>query len=187
MNISESSVNSVVAHCQLFVVDSKLVKDGRMNIMAGSWVATLGRSKAPLITFTMGYTALDPAPSQPIGEYERVMVSSLATLCARHPAELSRPKNDCVVKHASLFEVKEQCSRTTSHAASEWAMIALDVLVRVPVAARESVVVSGPNLDESNATLEESPRDNALTGEVVYLLDLVDFFGPGFDIMIKTI
>ena len=57
----------------------------------------------------------------------------------------------------------------------------------VPVAARESIVVPGPNLDEPHAALEQSPRDDALAGEVVDLLDLVDFLGPGFDIMIKTI
>ena len=187
MNVGESSVNPVVAHCQLFVVDSKLVKDGRMNVMAGSWVAALRWSKAPLVTFTMGHTALDSTPGQPIGEHERVMIPSLAALGARHPAELGRPKNDRVVKHASLFEVKDQRSRAARHAASEWTMIALDILVRVPVASRESVVVPGPNLDEPHATLEQSPRDDALAGEVVDLLDLVDFLGPGFDIMIKTI
>ena len=158
-----------------------------MNVMAGSWVAALGWSKAPLVTFTVGHTALDPTPSQPIGEHERVMISSLATLCARHSAELGRPKNDRVVKHASLFEVKDQRCRAARHAASEWTMIAKDVLVRVPVAARESVVVPGPNLDEAHVTLEQSPRDDALAGEVVDLLDLVDFLGPGFGIMIKTI
>ena len=36
MNVGESSVNPIVAYGQLFVVDSKLVQDGRMNVMAGS-------------------------------------------------------------------------------------------------------------------------------------------------------
>ena len=36
MNVGESSVNPIVAHGQLFVVDSKLVQDSRMNVMAGS-------------------------------------------------------------------------------------------------------------------------------------------------------
>ena len=80
MNVGESSVNPIVAHGQLFVVDSKLVQDGRMNVMAGSWVATFGWSEAPLITFTMGYTTPDPAPSQPIGEHGRVMILSLIHL-----------------------------------------------------------------------------------------------------------
>ena len=101
MNVGESSGNPIVAHGQLFVVDSKLVQDGCMNVMAGSWVATFGWSEAPLITFTVGHTALDSAPCQPIGKHERVMISPLAALCARHPAEFCRPKNDRVLKHTS--------------------------------------------------------------------------------------
>ena len=61
MNVGESSVNTIVAYGQLFVVDSKLVQDGRMNVMAGSWVAALGWSEAPLVTFTVGHAALDSA------------------------------------------------------------------------------------------------------------------------------
>ena len=42
-------------------------------------------------------------------------------------------------------------------------MVALDVLVRIPVAARETVVIAGPDLHEAHAALEQSPGNETLT------------------------
>jgi len=91
MNIGESSVNPVVAHRQLFVVDSKLVHNGSMDVVATGRVVSLGWSKSPLVALAVCDTSPDAAAGQPIGEDERIVIPPLAALGARHPSELGRP------------------------------------------------------------------------------------------------
>ena len=57
-------------------------------------------------------------------------------------------------------------------------MIALDVLVGIPVAAREAVVVAAPDLYEADAALEEAAGGEALETEVVGFLRGVDLGRP---------
>ena len=49
-------------------------------------------------------------------------------------------------------------------------VIAAEVFVAVPVAAREAVVRAGPDLDEAHAALEQSAGDQAVSAEVADLL-----------------
>ena len=133
-----------------------------MNVMAGSWVAALGRSKTPLVAFTVCHTALDSTSSKPVGEYERVVIPAFSALGAWHSAELGGPEDERVIEHAALLQVEDQRRRSARHPSCEWAVVALDVLVRIPVTARETVVVAGPDLHEAHASLEQSPGDETL-------------------------
>ena len=51
--------------------------------------------------------------------------------------------------------------------AAHVAVVAGEVLVRVPVAAREAVVGAAPDLDEPDAALEQPARDQAVAAEVL--------------------
>ena len=64
------------------------------------------------------------------------------------------------------------------HAAGERPVIALDVLVGIPVAARETVVIAAPDLHEADAALEESAGGEALEAEVVGFLRNIDLSRP---------
>ncbi len=64
-----------------------------------------------------------------------------------------------------MLEVLDQGRRAAGHAEGEGGVVALDVAVAVPVAAREAVVVSAPNLNEAHAPLEQAPGDEALAAE----------------------
>ena len=52
------------------------------------------------------------------------------------------------------------------HARAHVVVIALEVLVRIPVAAREAVVGAGPDLHEANAALQQTARDQAMPAEL---------------------
>ena len=110
MDIGEPSVNPVVAHGQLFVVDAELVQDGGVNVVAGSRVVAVGGAEAPFVAFAIRHAALDAPAGEPVCEHKRVVIPALAALGARHPAELSRPEDERVVEHAALFEVENQRS-----------------------------------------------------------------------------
>ncbi len=71
----------------------------------------------------------------------------------------------------ALLEVLDQGRGAAGHAQGERAVVALDVLVRVPVAAGEAVVVARPDLHEPDAPLEQPPGDQALAAEDVGLLE----------------
>lgn len=135
MDVGQSAVNPIVAYGQLFVVDSQQIQNRRVDVVTGGRVVAVGRAEAPLVTFAMSHTATDSASSKPVGEHERIVVSAFAALCARHPAKLGSPENERVVQHAALLEVENERRRTTCHTAGQGSMVALDILVRVPVAA----------------------------------------------------
>ena len=89
----------------------------------------------------------------------------------------SRPLPPCddgmrpnsVVQRMIVSSSRPRCFRSWISAAAPRAMpigqravVALDVLVRVPVAPREAVVVARPDLHEPHAALEQPPGDQAL-------------------------
>ena len=60
------------------------------------------------------------------------------------------------------------------HAQGQRAVVAVDVLVRVPVPPGEAVVVAAPDLHEPDAPLEQAAGGQALAAEVLGLLERVD-------------
>ena len=93
VHICQSAVNAVVAYGESFVVDSQLVQDRGMDVVARGWVIPIGRAESPLVTLAVGHASTDTAAGEPVGEHERIMVTPLAALRARHAAELGRPEN----------------------------------------------------------------------------------------------
>src|SRR4029453_11406137 len=67
----------------------------------------------------------------------------------------------------SRLQVVDQRGRRAVHARSHLSVVSLDVLVAVPVSAREAVVRSAPDLNEANSALEEAPCDEAVPSELV--------------------
>ena len=93
VHIGQSTVNSVVAHGELLVVDAQLMQDRGVDVVATRRVIPVGRAEAPLVAFTVGHPAADATTGEPIGEHERVVIAPLAALRAGHPAKLGGPKN----------------------------------------------------------------------------------------------
>lgn len=152
VHICQSAVNAVVAYGELFVVDSQLVQDRGMDVVARGWVIPIGRAESPLVTLAVGHASTDTAAGEPVGEHERIMVTTLAALSAGHPAKLGRPENKRILEHTALLEVEYQRGGATGHATRKRTMVAPNVLVRIPVAPRKAVVVAGPDLDEADTT-----------------------------------
>jgi uncharacterized protein YoaH (UPF0181 family) len=109
---------------------------------------------------------LDAAAAEPVGEAIRVVVAALAALRAGHAAELGGPQDDGVVEQAALFEILDQGGGAAGHAPGQRAVIAADVLVGIPVAAGEAVVVAAPDLHEAHAAFEQAAGDEAFAAEV---------------------
>ena len=78
-------------------------------------------------------------------------------------------------KRPTPLEVLDEGRGAAGHAKGERAVVAVDVLVRIPVPAREAVVVAAPDLHEPHAPLEQAAGGQALAAEVIGLLERVDF------------
>ena len=74
VHIGQSTVNPVVAHRELFVVDTQLMQDRGVDVVAAHRVVPVGRSEAPLVAFAVGHPAADATTGEPIGEYEQLTV-----------------------------------------------------------------------------------------------------------------
>ena len=157
---------------------------GRCRAGAGSWRGCRrprsGACGRPACSRTRrsgrGLTPpLMPPPHEPVREAVRIVVAALAALrtdgmrpnsvVQRTIVSSSRPRP---------LQVRDERRRAAGHAGGERAVVALHVLVAVPVAPREAVVVAAPDLHEPHAALEQPPRDEALAAEVVGLLERVD-------------
>ena len=149
-----------------------------VNIVDGGGFRSVERLVAPLIALAVRDAAADPGAAQPVGEHEGIVIAAPSRLGTRHPSELGRPDDKRVVEHAALVEILDEGRRAVGHAAGERPVIALDVLVGIPVAAREAVVVAAPDLYEADAALEEAAGGEALETEVVGLLRGVDLGRP---------
>ena len=66
MDVGESTIDSVIPECQFFVVDSKLMKDRRVDIVAVSWVVSVGGFVSPNVTFAVRDPAFDSATAKPV-------------------------------------------------------------------------------------------------------------------------
>ena len=106
------------------------------------------------------------------------MVAALAALGTGHAAKLGGPQNDRVFQETPLLEVFDEGGDGFGHSHGERAVVLGDVLVRVPIAAREAVVVAGPDLDEPYAPLDEASGGEALPAHDVGLFRGVDLGGP---------
>jgi hypothetical protein len=76
---------------------------------------------------------------------------------------------------------------TARHAEGERAVVALHIFVRIPVAAREAVVVATPDLDETHAALEQAAGGEAFLGEMNVSSVGADSFGPGLRAAVEAV
>ncbi len=83
------------------------------------------------------------------------MIAPFTTLSAGHSAKLSGPVNNRVIEQTALFKILDQSGSAAGHAKGERTMVALDILMAVPIAAREAVVIAGPNLHEAHPSLDK--------------------------------
>lgn len=164
MDISQASVDSVISQGQSFVIDSELVEDRRVDVVDRSRAGTILRAESPLVAFAIG-SPFYPAPAEPVREYKRIVITSLATLRAGHATKLGRPEDEGVVQHPSLFEVFDQSGGSTSHTEREGSVVSLNVFMTVPIPAGKTIVIAAPDLDKANSALEESARHEAFPSE----------------------
>src|SRR5688500_9890340 len=102
------------------------------------------------------------------------MISTLAPLARGHAAELGGPEDDRFIQKPTLLEIRDQRRGPPSHASRERTMVAANVFMRIPVAAREAIIVPAPNLHEPYAAFQQTTCYQALPREVIDLLNFVD-------------
>src|SRR5215207_6727859 len=83
------------------------------------------------------------------------MITPFAALTTRHTAELGRPINDRVIEQAASLQVFQKARYGFIECRAEFAMIFGEVLMAVPVSAREAVIGAAPHLNEAHAALEQ--------------------------------
>src|SRR5437868_2876226 len=106
--------------------------------------------------------ALDAAAGQPDGEAVVVVVSAVAALAARRPAELGRPDHDRLVEQAALLEVLQQPGERPIDLGAQGGVVTLEGGVRVPGTGRAAAV---EDLHEADAALHQPPGRQALLAE----------------------
>ena len=80
VDVGEASVDAIVAHAKLGVVDTEEVEDGGVDVVdfggggAHQWFVS------PLIALAGGDPALDAAAAHPVGEAIRIMIAAGAAL-----------------------------------------------------------------------------------------------------------
>ena len=141
VDVGESAIDGVVANGELFVIDAEEVKKGGVDVVDLSGAITIQGLVAPLIALAGSDSTTDAATAEPVGEDEGIVISTDSALCAGHASKFRRPEDDRILEHAALLQVLDQASGPDGHAAGERAVVALDVLVAVPVAAGKSIVV----------------------------------------------
>ena len=101
MDIRQAPVDAIVTEGELFMVNTKQVKDRGMDIVAISGI--LSHFVAPLVGSTIGHSALDTAAGQPIGKAEGIMVPAFAAADEgeqRSPPRIGRGRVAGIVEEA---------------------------------------------------------------------------------------
>lgn len=80
MHIRQAAVDAVVAEGQLLVIDAKQAEDGRVDVVAISWI--LDGFVAPFVGRAEADSSLDAAARKPVSEPERIVIASFASLAA---------------------------------------------------------------------------------------------------------
>src|SRR5262245_575411 len=106
MDICGTPINAIMPEGELSVVDTEQIQHRRMNIVAvGGLVDGFIR---PFIGAAMTYATANTAAGQPRRVPERIVVTPLAPLAARHAPEFAGPVNDRVVEQTGGFQILDQ-------------------------------------------------------------------------------
>ena len=178
VHIGESAVDAVMAKGEARVVKAELMQDRSVDIVDRGRGVSIKGFVTPDVALTVRQSALDASAAEPVGENERVMIAALAALRRRHAAKLGGPQDERVLEHSALLEILDEGRGAARHAKGERAVVALEVLMGIPVAAREAVVIATPHLHKAHAALQQPPRRQALLGEIKCLFVSADFLEP---------
>ena len=112
------------------------------------------------------------------------MVAADAALRNRHAPEFGVPDDERVVEHAAAFQILSSPGNRLIDFHRVLAVIVDDAVVRVPGIHRVVDVSSAPELDEANAALDQTPRQQALPAErlrhvLVETVEALGFVGLG--------
>ncbi len=115
VHVGETEVASLMAIGQAFVVDSEEVETGGVKVVDVNFVFDDAKSK--LIGGAVGETAFDAATCHPNAEAFFVVIatrwcfgarSGVVFLNHRGATKFTAPDHQCLVQHATLFEVLDQ-------------------------------------------------------------------------------
>ena len=187
MHVGKAAVNAVVAEGELLVVDAEEAKDGGVDVVDFGVMIWVRRLVAPFVARAVGGSAFNSAAGEPIGKDERIVVATLAALGARHAAEFGGPKDNGIFEQAAGFEVLDKRRGGLGHAEGEGFVVASDIFVGVPIAARKAVVIARPDLDEANAAFEKAAGDEAFASKIVGFFARVNFLGPLFGGLVDAV
>ena len=179
MNVGQATIDAVMPDGQSCVVDAEQVQNGGVDIVDLCWTASVKRFVAPLIRLTVGHASLDATACEPIRKYIWIVVASLASLSAWHAAKFGGPQDYRLLQQAALLQVFQQRRRPDCHSSRQRPMITLDIFMGIPVTPRKTVIVAGPDLDESHSSFQQPASNQALPPKVFRFLSRVDLFGIG--------
>ena len=165
MDVRQSTIETVLAVGQSFVVDTKQVKDSCVEVMDRDFVRDGFVSK--LIRLTERKRGFDSCTSKPCREPLDVVVSPgcFGSLHRGHPAELGTPDNQGILQHASLLHIGQQRRSGLVKNFTVSAVFIDDLRVRVPITDSLSARLIGPieQLDEADSFFQQSPRQDAVS------------------------
>ena len=187
VHIGEAAVDAVMAKGEARVVEAELMEDCSMDVVDRGRGVSIKWFVTPDVALTVSQSALDASAAKPVGENKRVMVAALAALRRRHAAKLGGPQDERVLEQSTLLEILDEGRGAARHAEGERAVVALEVLMGIPVAARETVVVATPHLHKAHATLQQPPRRQALLGEIKCLFVGADSLEPSLRAAVEAV
>ena len=156
------------------MIDTQQVHDRRVDIVNRGWMLSIQWLESPLVTWSDTDSPADSTTAQPIRKAKRIVVPTAPSLRRRHPTEFGGPQDECILKHPPLFQVTNQRRGASSHPRRQWPVIPLDVLMRIPITSRKTVIIAGPDLDKTHSTLQQPARDQALSPKVFRFFFRVD-------------
>lgn len=80
VNVGQASVDAIVAHAELGVVDAEEVEDGGVDVVDFGGCGAYEWFVSPLIALAGGDPALDAAAAHPVSEAIRIMIAAGAAL-----------------------------------------------------------------------------------------------------------
>lgn len=118
VDVGQSSVDATIADGESLVIDAEQMQESGVDIVDLGPLRTVERFKAPFIGFAISDSSADSTSAEPISENMWIVIAASAPLRTRHSTKLGRPKNDGILEHATLLEILDQRSSTSSHASS---------------------------------------------------------------------
>ena len=145
------------------MIEAKQVQQRGVQVMDVDLI--LLRPETELVGRSVDVAALCAAAGQPHGEAVRIVVATVlagirtegAQLHNRRAPELAAPDHEGVVQHTALLEVGEQSGDRLIALPRQLAVVRLDLGMGIP-----RLPCPVPDLDEPNALLEQSARDQHL-------------------------